>query len=201
MVKIKMREQMGEQQSRKKLILPIFLGLIMVMSIFGFIIGQSTQDNQQVPDGGKTFGGHVFQRVNAGWVTTIDGREVIFRYLPDELSDIDISSIPSDALKKPKIYLSRDPRQSYGLAERDIYHDLKPVTNLQLACGIDSEECKNVPLKTCKDADAMTAVILFALSEGPSIAFENNCVSISGDAVHITKVMDKLLYSYFGIAG
>ncbi len=201
MVKIKVREDIGEKQSRKRLILPIFLGLIMVMSIFGFIIGRNAKDNQSVLDGSKTFGGYTFQRANAGWVTTLDGREAIFRYLPDELSDMDISSVPSDALKKPKIYLSRDPRQSYGLAERDIYYNLKPATNLQLACSIDSEECKNAPLKTCKDADATTAIVLFTLKSKPGITFENNCVSVSGDAIYITKIVDKLLYAYFGIAG
>ncbi len=202
MVKIKETPTTSEKTSRKKLILPVFLGLIMVMSIFGIIIGQSNEEEKKPTDAGKEFGAYQFQKMPAGWITTRDGREIVFTYLPDQLQDIDVSSVPRETLSADKIYLSRDPRKTHGNADRDFYNDVKPFTNLQMACLFDIKdisECENLPLKACSDSDANTAVVIFDLdSSAKEVTFKNNCITLKGDGVFITKAIDKIIYMNIG---
>jgi len=186
------------RHSRKRLILPVFIGLIMVMSIFGYIIGQDSSGTQQ-DAGGKTFGQFTFQQTAAGWTTTVDGRELSFRYLPDELSDVRLGASTSDILRREKVYLTRDPTKDYGLGERDFYLNLRPILNIQLACTTDVAECSNLPLKTCIDGNALVAIVQLEAADRNEVLTEDHCVIIRGDGVYITKAIDKLVYSYYAI--
>lgn len=200
MVKIKIREQPTKKESRKKVFLTVFLGSIMVLSVFGYIFGQGTGGNEKPAANGKTFGQYTFKMTTGGWFTELDGRQIVFRYLPDELDAIDVSFVPDDALKKSKVYLAIDPDKRFNIAERDIYYSLKPNTNFQIACIEDKEGCAEMPLKTCKDADDSVAVIELEASNSTSVAYDNNCITVKGDEVFVTKAVDKLLHAYLGIA-
>ena len=200
MVKIKIREQPTKKESRKKVFLTVFLGSIMILSVFGFIFGESTGGNEKPAVDGKTFGGYTFKMTTGGWFANVGDKQIVFRYLPDELGAIDVSSAPNDALKKEKIYLAIDPDKRFNLAERDLYYNLKPNANFQIACIEDKKGCAEMPLKTCRDADGSVAVIELIASNSTSIAYDSNCITVKGDEVFVTKAADKLLQAYLGIA-
>ena len=200
MVKIKIREGSTKKESRKKVFLTVFLGSIMVLSVFGYIFGQSSSGNEKPAVDGKTFGEYTFKMTTGGWFANVGDKQIVFRYLPDEVGAIDVSSVPNDALKKGKVYLTIDPDKRFNIAERDLYYDLKPNTNFQIACIEDKEGCAEMPLKACKDAEETVAVIELTVSNATSIVYDSNCITVKGDEVFVTKAVDKLLHAYFGIA-
>lgn len=198
MVKVKIRDQSQEKKSRKQLILPIFLGAVMVMSTFGYIFGKDNNDSSGSDGQSAAFGSFTFKKTGAGWVTQINGRDMVFRYLPSELTEIDVPFTAS-FLQNNKVYLTRDSSKNYGTAERDIYSNLKPILNLNLACTQDSEACRELPIKTCKDAGEQVTVILLEIATKQEVTSTDNCITVRGDAVYVSKAVDKLLYSNFGV--
>jgi len=186
---------------KPRLVLPIFIALILIFSIFGIIF--SSPSPTPAPSGQSgtlDYQGHIFQQTSQGWTATINGFEAIFVYTPLDLRNITLETRAlTDLRTAEKIYLTRNPQNTYYGAERDFFVNLKPFHNVFFACTEDNTACTDQPIKTCDDADSTTMVVRLDLNEHQGAAYEPSCFTITGTPEHITRVIDAHVLASLGL--
>ena len=80
-----------------------------------------------------------------------------------------------------------------------MHSNLRQTVNTQFACSVDIEECKDLPIKDCDDANDNTFIVLIKLDKDNKINFSNNCLNINGDLFYISQVIDRLILKFFGL--
>ncbi|HLD12793.1 MAG TPA: hypothetical protein VJB87_04325 [Candidatus Nanoarchaeia archaeon] len=177
---------------KKKLILPIILGLIMVLSIFGIVIDNTTNQPEITK---TTYHETEYTLTNNIWVTTKNGIQIYFYYPPEELDNTTITTQLTD-LQALKIYISLDTTKNIQLLTQAVQQKIIPLlqnSQIVTACTQDDEPCKDLPLKTCQDATPEQKVII--LTEGnSSITYDNNCLTLQTTPEQATKDIDSLLF-------
>ncbi len=180
-----------------KYLIPGFLAFIMVMSIFGFIIGNlgNSEDSNDVVEWKE----NVFRKSTRGWKVNFQNQELEFFYNPKEIQDVSLSFPVQVLTAGEKIYLSSDLRENLDEARLDFYYNLKIFyPNLFFACTVDSEDCKDLPIKDCDDANDGVKVIVLKKGEN-NIEFNEDCLVLSGDKEHLVKVVDGIIYELYGL--
>ncbi|QQG38466.1 MAG: hypothetical protein HYS32_02555 [Candidatus Woesearchaeota archaeon] len=173
---------MNNPKEKKRVFLPIFIVVIMILSTLGFIIGYSdpqTQNQNKVD-----YKGFEFTRTEQGTLTgTVYGKQVILINEPSTLEDI-----PSDHLSLPnlqlaqKVYLTHNPNKTDAKLPIALFEaNIKPILKYSLACAEDVLGCEKLPLKTCKDASNSTVIIRLERTNETKITFNNNCLTIQGE--------------------
>lgn len=183
----------NEPRSWKKLLLPIFLGGIMVLSIFGVIIGGfgETAENPNI----KEYNGIQFKRTDQGW----EGGGLNTVYAPWELENENVMFSLDEIVKVPKIYLSAIPGEDLYGAGRDLYVQLKGIVQIVFACPEDAEGCEDLPLKNCDDANDAQIVIILHNAEENKVVQEGKCVVITGNGDYMTRAVDRALFAWKGV--
>ena len=190
------REYMEHKVKKRKLILPIFIVSILVLSVFGYVFSGGSQEDDTV----ETYGDHTFIQTPYGWRLNYEGKDYIFTYLPSALETLDFSSIPIDIFRQAsKFYISSLPQNAQTPAFRDLYNTLQLSKNIQFACVEDVQGCEDYPLKTCADATSGVPVIVYVVADTNSFSYDSSCLTIQGALDYHTKVTDRFLYTYSGI--
>ena len=194
-----------QKESKRKLFLPIFIAVILVMSTFGIVLsgysgGESSQDGNSQDGNRVMINEREFVQTPQGTLSVdAGGTTVYLQSAPSELSSVTtgVSTQPLRAAKK--IYLSHAPQYTTSGADCDIYNTFKPSVPVLLACYRDGPGCENLPLKDCADAQQGTIVIKFEQGDKNSVSLTDNCYTFIGDPIYITKIVDKLLLDSFGV--
>jgi hypothetical protein len=203
------KAQKEARNSRDKTLIGLFIIIIMILSAVGYVMwGRSSSDEQSNPDI-KTYNNYTFSKIDQGWMTetNISGQEIqiVTAYSPDELENITLESKPflSDFMGK-KLYIianSIDERQ----AASEFAYSLANLAEgkIQQACSPEEENetfCleKNLPIKSCDDADGNTAVI-FLDENATGTGFRENCLAVGGQGTDLIKASDKSILTIFGI--
>lgn len=169
-----------------KIFLSVFISLIMISSILGYMFVEREQSIK--------YKGYKFVNINENWVADVNKEKVFVSERPDLLTNISTPDLSLGYLNSmDKIYLSLNPEEklssSLYLFSLNILSKLK--TKLIEACIEDSEECKDLPLKTCDDATDRAFVIIIKRGSG-NYKYENNCLTIIGDNEYALRYLDKL---------
>ncbi len=189
---------MKEKKSYRKLILPLFLAFIMVLSIFGSLIGyrgdsKTTDDPSAFTFGKATFtlqnGLYVGQQGNLRFYVMHDPR-IVNEFIPQNVEPI---------FAKEKVYLSSNPKENIPLAVKILYDNLKPYVNIFFACTKDVEGCHDLPLKTCSDAGDKVGVIVVEEGDSNEIQIKDSCIVLNGKADKLTLLSDALLLRLYGV--
>lgn len=182
----------------KKLILPGFLALVMILSVFGVIIGGISEDDVEI----KEFKGNRYINRGETWSTTVGQNTFIFNYDPEELAGISMPLITfNDLNSAEKIYLTIQPDsdkigQVAGFINSNLIPQIGPP--VITSCIKDHEKCSNLPLKTCSDATQTIKVI--SIEEGETrISYANNCLEITTDGTSMQKMLEALLFNMYGL--
>tara|TARA_Y100000310_G_scaffold17319_1_gene17199 strand:+ start:191 stop:757 length:567 start_codon:yes stop_codon:yes gene_type:complete len=176
-------KRFGEKQ-RKNLFFPIFIAIILVSSILGFI--WKDQGSTDI----KEYNGYKFTKTEKGWVTQIGEKQVFFDYYPAEIEDIVFPSLSRDV---SKIYIAFNPEQkdtNIGYILQKTSDSLsnagiKPV----FACIKDSPECPDIPIINCENNDL---VIQILKADEAKIFKQDNCIILEGNSAYLNKAIDKL---------
>ena len=194
-----MRRQRDE--AKKKKILGVILGITMFGSIFTFIFfGFNT--------GGRASGVvdyNGFEFINRGthWSTSVDGREALFTYLPDDLGFIFINSDVINALKnKIQIDITSDFNDTSAETIAVTQYQVGITLNnfdLFVRNGFTSTQ-QNFPVITCDDSSNFVPVIFFKSSNETIFYLDNDCViAEASDPADIIRIKDRLVYGILGI--
>ena len=194
-----MRRQHGE--GGKKKIFGYILIIIMFGSIFTFIFfGFNTGG---VASGSVDYNGFEFINRGTHWSTSIDGREALFTYLPDDLGFIFVNLEVINALKnKIQIDVTSDfndtSAESIAVAQYQIGITLNNF-DLFVRNGFTSTQ-KNFPVITCDDSSNFVPVIYFKSSNETRVYLDGNCIiAEASDPADIIRIKDRLVYGILGI--
>ncbi len=173
-----------EKKQRKNLFFPIFIAIILVSSILGFI--WKDQGSADI----KEYKGYKFTKINNKWITEINGKQIFFDYYPEELENIIVPPLKRDV---GKIYVAFDPEQRDINIDYILQKTIDSLSNAGIkpvfACIKDSPECPDIPIIKCENNDL---VIQILKTEEAKIFKQNNCIILEGDIVYLNKATDKL---------
>ncbi len=176
---------------RRKIILPIFIALLMIFSIFGVVIssfGNSTDNTQKIDYNGYSF---VFD--GNIWFTFKDKQKIEFNFDPRELDSFDIGKLNSLVYGNNKIYISFNPEENLENEANKLRSILSIITQKQvfLSCYEDNKGCEELPLKTCEDSREGVLVIIIKNGEF-NIEEDSGCIGIIGESLDFYKIIDKI---------
>ncbi len=169
---------------KKRLLLPLFICFIMVTSILGYM---SSSDLEKIK-----YKGYKFNKVDNGWLTYIDNKKIILSSKPSGEISNNLRISLNELNSAQKIYLSINPKDNLflGYLQNNIFPFL--VSRIVVSCYEDNEDCVNLPLKDCKDANKDIKIILIKKDKNSKFYYKDNCLVIQGNQEEINKFIDKL---------
>lgn len=180
----------------KKIIVALFISFLMITSIAGFIFAP---DESTVNLEKKYYKNLEFTRENSRWVTNYNGVLVPIFTIPDLLQEQNIVN-PNELKSSQKIYISVNPKQNLG----NVFNELNSLTNalnvkIVTSCYEDNEECKKLPLKTCKEANNLNKVIVVKIDNSSILEYNRDCLTIQGTEKEIIGFIDNLIVSLIAV--
>jgi hypothetical protein len=195
--------------SKKKLFLPIFLGSIMIFSVFAVIFSGPPTDAPVQDSSTQEYAGVLFTQQGTSWSASVNNKALMLRYNPLDVSssfpELDLTSLRT-LFTAPKIYITMMPGEQVQLPLQELYTNLKPFTpTLFLACSQEGPGCEDLPLKMCSDATSASAVFFIRQNSNtasPSLTKGNEfCYTLSGkDERDLLFAIDKLLLQLYGLS-
>ncbi|MBU2639693.1 MAG: hypothetical protein KKG75_03225 [Nanoarchaeota archaeon] len=175
-----------------KIILPLFLASLMILSIIGFSLNSTQTENISK----VKFNGYNFQQTDQGWTAYKDNQPILISQNPESLNLIIQPISLQEINSASKIYFTFNPEENLqALYYFDI--NIRPkLKSFIISCIKDSEQCSQLPLKTCKDASATDKIIQINLAEKSSLTYENNCLHIQGNDLEIQNLVDSLILKF-----
>ena len=175
-----------------------FIAGIMVSSIFGVMFYGFTEQ------GGKaTYGKYKFKQNPKGWITKIDGNELLFTYNPNQVGDIELSDEVKLKISSSQLIVTSsfedEAVEAIALAQFDMA-EVGSVSEVYLTVGFTDYETEIMPMIGCENATQFVPVIYFKSSNETKVSLEGNCIvaeSKTNDGFLVIK--DRLLYYILGI--
>jgi len=192
-----------DQDKKKQILMSIVISALMIFSVFGIFLG--TQDSE------LSYGKYNFKYnevyPNERYVLKINKQEIPFYFMPQETEFINLSSSTTNKIKEAVFITTAFQPNSTSLAEIALanFHFIsylkgndganKIITQAVLTQSPDYA----LPVASCANATLQTPVIVFNLSDAPSIVDDNNCIYFNGRGIEYLRLRDRLVYSYYGI--
>lgn len=176
-----------EKKSRK-LFIPIFIALIMILSVLGFMWRGPSEEQYE-------YNNLLFTKVKNGWVTYTDNKAFLLTYSPEELKNITANVFLNNLNYAQIIFFSLNPEEDVYQAVYDFQINMNNLFTPLLipACTANVSKCINITLKNCQDATENTKIIIFKEENQTKITYKNNCLTIQGKGENLTKATDKLI--------
>ncbi len=185
-----MRRQ--EKQKKSKLFLPFFIIGILVLSVFGVMIGGLTQGEDAVKYNGIYFraneGSYLFE-VDSVQYGVLNGPlevEGFYEDIPPKFLD--------DLRGSEKLYF--DISESSASNMNNLYSNLVRVRPISLACSEeykDDEQCTDKPIKSCDDF-----VLRFEVTDEKEISYDG-CFVVKGSVGYLNGISDVIIMAYAGV--
>jgi hypothetical protein len=186
------------RRERNSRIMVLFMAFIMVGSVFGIMFFGYDQESK------VKYNGIVFLQKNNLWVAKINGEEVIFNYLPDDVTRVDISEDVSSRLKNPvEIDITSDfnstLKETIALAEQQMVASLGSF-GVFVRVGFTTENRFDVPVIRCEDATLSVPVVYFREGNKTRAYLQDNCIIAEGrSSFDVLRIKDRMLYDVLGI--
>jgi len=175
---------------KSQIFMSIFIAVIMISSVIGFMYSPQQEDN---PDAIAFNGVSFLPSQNNNWVAVINNNQLVFDYLPSELSGINSPLLYS--LSQSKLYILYNPAskdQAYIMEK--LYYNLNSLGKTAAPACLTEEDCPDIPIKSCKDN-----AILLKDSKNNQVYNEENCIVIEGDSLYQNQAADKIIQGLIGI--
>ncbi len=183
MRKIQTKKEKDLRDKRLKMIMGIFTGFLLTLSIAGFAL-TGTENNGKIRNSFLIYNGHKFISQDNRWYLSYEGKNFTFENSPKKVEKINstIKGI-SNYYSKPLYLYSKNLN-----ATSEIYLNLKNIaTRIQPACLSNCSE--NVPIKTCRDN-----FIIIKVSNKTRVYQKENCVFIEGSSEDISILTQSVLF-------
>jgi hypothetical protein len=175
--------------------LTIFITLIMVTSIIGFLANDSS--TRVIKYNKQKFTG-----TNDGWMTKYEGKTYYFSYVPNDLEDLEFPEIENlDSIIELDVTYDEN-----STSARDIAGSIFELSEIlfergtYLRQGFTKNNTLNRPIITCKDALPSVPVVYFKESNITKISIENYCIIVQAqDSRSFLPVANRIAYKILGI--
>lgn len=188
-----MRFKEKKEKRTKSFLIVIFIVIIMASSTIAYIYIKPSEEDKT----DYRYNNYEFFKAEQGWITTIGNTQFLFDYNPGELEEISVKDLNLNIENKAYITLDmaeKDNNMDYSINKlgRTIRYAGRSVF---LAC-INEENCPDIPLVDC---DNQNKVFYLKKAEKNKVYMKDNCVVIEGDAIGISKLVDRISYSLLGV--
>lgn len=172
------------------LLMGLFIISVMVFSVLYYGLDNSGQEKVE-------YKGLKFLETNIGWQAyTEENKRILILSDPRDLEEVSFDEVSLDFLKNmQKIYLSVNPSDDISSILYDFQRNVDFSGSYVAACYEESELCAELPIKSCLDASANTAVVIFKEAEEDFINIEGNCLTIQGKNLLI--LTDRLILDQY----
>jgi hypothetical protein len=182
-----------------KNIIGIFIVAIMVLSGVGYMWDRNTSTNE--------YQGHKFSQTTAGWVTTIDGKQLTFSFYPDDLSHLNLSSDAAQYLSSVKMfYIVFDPNDSlvpdFEVARMSLENELPLTKGIYPTTAVTAKDSVYAafPIASCANATILVPVVYLKSGESTQIIEQGPCIIlVARDSYDVPVLIDRLRYGLYGI--
>jgi len=182
--KIKSPQDLERKKRKNRIIVGIILVVLMVLSTAGYSFLQDEGDSVVK----QSYNGLNFYMTNELWNVQLGDQQLVFRYLPQNVSNISVvENMTIQSYSNKPLYVVNN-----NYAFQEIGSNLGTyVLRAQPAC-LESTNCTGFPSKSC----ARDNLIIFQESNETRVYQDQLCIYISGDYARAT---DAFLYRLFGI--
>lgn len=193
MRKIETKSEKKKRQRRNQWTIGIILIFVMFGSVFGIVVN-SFGGSQQKDVNNIKYNGFEFQKTNDYWYLTKGSFNFIFKYNPEEISNLSVNSNNLNLINsyqgKPLYIYSEDPE-----ANLEVYRNFQNVAErMQNAC-FEASKCQNDwPLKDCTNN-----FIIIQKGNSSKIEQKDSCVFIEGKEEDLAKLSDEFIYKAIGV--
>lgn len=201
----KFRQEQFEVKQKKNTgkYISIFLGVLMVLSVFGVFFWNPSQESDYV------FGKYDFKSADGKWITKINKKETEFYFLPSQV--LHLESKPATQLIKNSqgMIITYDSEinetsrlQAIDVFKLDFVDTLSKVySNKKIGFATtNSLNVSNLPLITCENASYFFPVLFIDFSNETKINTNNNCIVVSAsDEYGVISLLDALRYGIYGV--
>ena len=182
--------------------LVIFLGVLMVGSVFGVIFyGYNTGSGY----GTVTSKGRIFEQTPTGLIYKQDDKEYLFRYLPEEVENLTYAAELGLVLQQPVFTLVFDPEHEVIDsidAMRLFLLEESIAKNIYIQEGITKDSTLyTLPVMSCANASETNPILLFTTSTNTTVTFTGGCLAIAAPAIQTRQYLDYMQYTLLGILG
>ncbi len=193
-----MARRRSSDGNKSKVIMSALIAILMIMSVFGIVIGSYTTDIK--------YGGHKFSLNTQGqYETNIDDKNLLFYTLPPEALIINSSQVAIDKILKSSLIVTTfNPRLAneslayIELARFDIAAAM-PEKFIISAVSEFSGDYAALAIVDCANASAEAPVIYFNNSDVASVYENSNCIYVNGKGSDFLKFRDRVLYEHYGV--
>lgn len=191
---------MRRRKEKRKLFVPLFIIGIMVLSMFGVVIGGLSQDENV-----EKYNGISFVELGNGYKFNVDGLDHNVYSFPQELERFEGSSVErlvNDLVvgKYAKVYLDISNGESLG-AVNQVYTNLGGSGLFVPSCTeefAEEERCKELPINSCEELEENNLFFSFEIGENLE-SYENNCFEVNGNLNHLINVADYVVMKSLGV--
>ncbi len=183
---------------KPKLWMSLFIIVIMVMSTAGFVINYAT-------GGGKVkYNGYSFSAGKGVVSTSINGKELVLEYLPQQVEAINVSEDSINKLRSTKMVYMTSDHDSYSdyvaSAEFSMSHAIAYHLGIYSAAGFTKETNTTAPVITCGNSTSQVPVLYFRKSNETRAFTDGNCVvAEAGSAQDFIALANRLVYGMLGV--
>lgn len=180
---------------KMQIFMTIFIALIMVSSIIGFLYIPDNPDNQQ---GTLEFNKIKFYpQQNNKYLAVWNNQQLIFDYTPPQISTIPLPVLyPINTGKLYIIYNATDADSSTFYLIEKLSYNLNLLGRPASQACVSEENCPDIPIKDCNSPS-----IYLKKSNLSRMYNEESCIIIEGDALYQSQASDKLIQGFLGING
>ncbi len=197
-------EAKAEPKNKAGMYMAIFIAAVMILSIGGVFLSNPDADYDY------SYGGYNFRNSNNLWITKIDGRELVFYSLPEQVVNLDISKQAVDMIKNSYgLIITSNPvqapvsrLQALDLFKFDFTNSyLKVYPEKKIGYAFTQKvNSSKIPAITCGNSTYLFPVINIAFSNETNIKVDKDCIIVSAaDEYSLLSLLDYLRYSMLGI--
>lgn len=181
-----------------KIVMSVFIALIMILSVFGVIIGSYTSELK--------YGKQKFTINEQGqYLTDIDDVQTVFYTLPPDALVLNVSQSAIQRMLDSSLLittfnprLANDSLPYIEVSRFDIAAGMKDKFIINSVSEFSSEYAA-LAIVDCANASVEAPVIFFNSSDTMSVYETGNCVYVNGRGSDFLRFRDRVLYEYYGV--
>jgi hypothetical protein len=186
-----------------KMIMTILIVIVMVSSVIGFVFSDIAMGGQTT--NALSYNGFKFKQTSNGYQASINGKSLLFSYLPSNVDFMPLNSTVLELLGASRMaYITSDSRSENAIAMGGFSYTVGESLAAEKSYGVQSFTANNSfgkPVVTCQNATQYVPVIFIQDSPYASEIFmEGNCIIVNAtSSADIERLGNRLAYGILGV--
>lgn len=186
---------MTNMKLNKKSLMGIFIVTIMILSVFGFMLGY------QSPTAQNAYNEISFVQTQSGWAANIAGMNRFFRFHPLDVETVNISDSTAAILQTANtvIVSYNDSNDAETLALAQFYVEQTIGDVIIVVRGLTTNST-SLPQLTCKDGMPKQPVIMLKIGSSTSLTTDGSCIIVEAESTReLFQILDRIQYILLGV--